>query len=172
MARLDRLDEAFLIACGMIVLVALAGSFGRPSGQGSAEPLSRFEVNQSLHDVVAADFSRYSSTILLLVHSQCQFCTASMPFYRAISAAVAECSGVGLRFVSSQPLETARAYTSEHGLGDVDIISVSNGMLRGTGYPTVVVVDSSGKVTARWRGFLREDRQTQALAALGCSTGS
>jgi hypothetical protein len=91
-----------------------------------------------------------------------------MPFCRALKAAANQCTGIGLRFVSSQPSEIARAYIRKHGLGDVDVISVPNGLLRGTGYPTVLLADSSGKVIARWRGFLRADRQAQAQAVIAC----
>jgi hypothetical protein len=57
------------------------------------------------------------SQVLLVFETTCPYCLASLPAWKAVSARLANESGVGVYGVSVDSLEPARAYAAEHGLG-------------------------------------------------------
>lgn len=97
------------------------------------------------------DFAGAPRTVLVFVSSNCRYCTESMPFYRRLT---------GLRkapiiVVGYQPADVLRAYVNSQGVFPDAVVSATPSTLAVSGSPTVIIVDSSRRVVAVWRGLLR-----------------
>lgn len=114
------------------------------------------------------DWKLNGKTLLLAVKSSCRFCTESGPFYERLGREAGR-RGIKIIAVAAEPEADARDYL--HGLS-VKVADVRQAQLSKLGIvatPTVVLVDSEGRVTRLWRGKLRSDVETELLNSLEVS---
>ena len=116
----------------------------------------------------AEEFKKAEMTVVLVVRSQCTFCTDSMPFYRRLQQRAHHVSGrLRLVAVSLDPVAVGRAYLAEHGvMPDAVAPYPITTRTRVDGTPTLVAVDSSGRVVGRWTGRLSSTQEREMEAVL------
>lgn len=166
------LDILFVFACAAVLVTAVARSLFSSSGPQSRGLPSPFERNARVDNVVPGNYAAYARTVLLIINSGCEFCTASMPLYRRLVEAAAGCPEINMRFVSAEAPGTMYSYLSAHGFPKADLLSVSRSALRGTRYPTVLVANSSAKITTLWQGMLTPQGEAAALQLATCTLPS
>jgi hypothetical protein len=91
--------------------------------------------------------------ILLILSTECRFCTQSMPFYRSLSSERGR-RGYLLFAAFREPSHVAAAYLRTHGLAVDGITRASASDLSGSVTPTVVLVDEKKCVVESWVGQL------------------
>lgn len=107
----------------------------------------------SLHPDLAPGPSRASLVIAL--SPACQYCTASMPFYRRLAALDVVRSGrLRLGVVGLQPDAEMRAYMASNGLDVRTVVHMRDGGVPVQVTPTLVIIDAQGAVTRSWAGRL------------------
>ena len=106
-------------------------------------------------------------TLVLVLSTQCPYCTESAPFYRRL---LGSAQRQGIRIVAALPQEVveARAYLRAHDIpvAGVHALGANVGI---SGYPTVLLVNQAGAIEDIWVGKLRppdESRVQLRLAAL------
>lgn len=152
---LDRIGQvAFIGMCVVVSAVGiqrlLASPASPPARPAPLEPGTRVELHQALK----TDASRGS--LVLALSTNCQYCTASMPFYGSLAALdVVRDGRIHMSAVSLQPEEQMREYLQTHRVPPLPVVLFRDSGLVIQGTPTVVLVDRAGTVLNSWAGQLR-----------------
>jgi len=171
----DRLvNPAILLVCVLIaanVTLQLLDRLGlrQPPIQTVQRPSS--EASYKPGDIVPAvnghSYASSKGTLLLVVRSTCTFCTRSMPFYRRLAESVRERGrSVRLLVLSAEPRDIVAEYFKTHDVPIESIGQVPDTHLRVAGTPTLILVDSNGRVRDVWLGLLASQQEAVVLARL------
>jgi hypothetical protein len=116
--------------------------------------------------------SRADQTLLMVLQSDCRYCTESIPFYNRLSDRLRtqpEKSRVQLIVLTRDALKTAEEYLTSHQL-IVDATVTMSAKLRDTlripGTPALLLVGRTGLIQDTWFGKLTSDGERQVEAAL------
>ncbi len=106
---------------------------------------------------------RNGQTLLLALSTSCRFCTDSAPFYQRLSKDPGD-----TRLVAVFPQENSEGerYLSNLGVKVDDVEQASLGDLGILGTPTLVLVDSTGKVINKWEGALSPAVESEVIGQL------
>lgn len=154
------LDLIAAIAMLTTASVLLHGHFtsGRDGGAGFAgKPL--WNLGDKV-EAVSDQASGSVQTVLLVVRSSCRYCTESMPLYRDI---LRQRSQAQVILAGPEPTHVLAAYAALHDFSPDDVLSISPDRLPVAGTPTLLVLDTSSSVTARWEGVLSKREQGELL---------
>jgi hypothetical protein len=152
------------VIIGVIVLVVIAtrgNLFRRSSAPATIGPIALVGTTINLPGI---SLPQDQDSLLLVVPTRCHFCQDSLPFYQKLIPAIKD--KVNVIAVLPQPKPEAEAWLSKSGVTGVQIASASPGSVGVTGTPTLLQVDSSGKVKAAWLGRLDESAQQQVRNTL------
>jgi thioredoxin-related protein len=143
----------------VLIKVFLLPPPGRPPM--AARSLVGLNMKQSLPDIVWAKNKR---TLVLALSTQCHFCTDSAPFFQRIQKEAAK--SVKMLAVLPQAVEDSRKYLEGEGVHVDDVKQAQLSRIGVTGTPTLLLVDSTGKVADAWQGKLQPEQEAGVLAVL------
>lgn len=114
------------------------------------------------------DFGQAHKTLILVLRQDCEFCTASMPFYRAMLAARRSSIGPRLQLAVAAPARDTGigAYLEGHGVVPDVLVQMAPGDLPATLAPTILLVDSRGTILEKWDGALTKQDEQRLLERL------
>lgn len=135
-------------ACAVIVAIGVIQISNRP--QKPVMP----KVGDKM-DLVGVPIG--NKTLVAAVSQVCSFCEKSYPFYRALQ----EKADFRL-IVAREPLD----YFYERGFAKNTVYIADFKKLNISGTPTLVLLDSSGKIQKVWQGFLSLEKEKEVFAAL------
>jgi|SRR6185369_12311758 len=106
---------------------------------------------------------RNGQTLLLALSTSCRFCTDSAPFYRRLMKDHGE-----TRLVALFPQENGEGetYLSSLGIKVDEVEQASFADLGISGTPTLILVDSGGKVIRKWEGALTPTTESEVIGQL------
>lgn len=102
--------------------------------------------------------------MVLGISETCHFCRESLPWYKQLTAQLQ--GKVNVIALLPQPQSEADNFVRGEGLTDTRVVSAGLGSLGIYATPTLMLVDSSGKVKAAWVGKQDEAGQQKILAVL------
>jgi len=106
---------------------------------------------------------------LLIVSNHCDYCTDSAPFYRTLLASHPHAPGGTFQTIilGGTGLEDAKAFaTTNLLLADHILAMPKDAWARVSGTPTLLLVDSSGRVVGSWTGKLSSRGERQVVDAI------
>jgi hypothetical protein len=106
------------------------------------------------------------TNIVLAIRSDCQYCLASVPFYRTLTALVHEPANKGklsLSVVSPDPQETTHQFLAAEGVEADHVFSTALPSIGLHSTPTLLLVDGGGTIRAAYIGRLPEDGQAEVI---------
>ncbi len=168
---LANLAIVVVAALGSVVLVRQLGT--APAPQSSASPISARPMASirpaapsvgSTLSVPDVDFAAADRTLVMVLSTQCGFCTDSAPFYRRLAAA-----GHGrtrLVAVFPQDLVVAREFLAGLGVSVAGVVRAPVSAVGVRGTPTLVLVDQRGVVQKSWIGRLTPDGEAEVFNAV------
>lgn len=112
-----------------------------------------------------------SANVLIAMQIGCHWCEASAGFYKRMVNS--KNNGVRLLAVFPQAESISRAYLSSLGVAIDEVHQADFSQLGITGTPTIMIVDSQGKLGASWQGKLstaQEDDLLGRLARVGANS--
>jgi hypothetical protein len=160
-----RLDLVTNIAV-IVTSVVLLGFLGNAWYQSHRAPQSRVARAEALVgktvQLPGVDFRRKGKTLLIAVSSTCHFCQESQPFYRQL----ANERGVTANLIAVLPMpqHDAENYVHTKISPSLQVVSASLGSIGVNSTPTLLLVDSQGKVEQAWIGKLDNAGQQQVQA--------
>jgi len=111
---------------------------------------------------------------LLIVSKHCNYCTDSAPFYRTLLASHAHAPGGTFQtiIIGGTGLEDAKAFaTTNRLLADHILAMPKDAWARVSGTPTLLLVDSSGRVVGSWTGKLSSRGEHQVVDIISTVLG-
>lgn len=116
--------------------------------------------------VPGISWSDSEETVVLALSDKCKYCTDSAPFYKELTAETAKRKGVRVLAVFPQEESAGKKYLSDLGVnvGEVKQATLDSIGVRGT--PTLLIVDSTGRVKQSWVGLLKAERETEVLSRI------
>jgi peroxiredoxin len=109
------------------------------------------------------EWGRSRRTLLMVLSTNCHYCTESAPFYQKLAQEKTKHTDVGLLAVLPQSVEESRKYLDEHDVRVDEVRQVSPGALNVSGTPTLILVDQSGSVIESWVGKLSPEKEGEVL---------
>jgi len=119
--------------------------------------------------IAGVDYKQSSRTLILALNVDCRYCTRSVSFYNALAEARQENAGqfnLVAAFINKDP-ELVKSYVEQKGLSVQAIPGIDLDNLGVHMTPTLILVDSAGKVLDSWRGELQPEGERELFAALG-----
>ena len=151
---------ALFVVFGAVVLKLSSSSISTASAPAELAPIP---VGKQFA-VPGVDWQGGHQTLLLVVSKGCHFCEASAPFYRKLALKVREKQApVQLVAVVPQDVAVGQQYLQELGVPIGKVASAPLQSLGVQGTPTLILVDTGGKVVTSWIGELVPERESEVL---------
>ena len=160
-------NVAIIIAAVLLVALAANRFFFSP-GSGPADQAAAGQSIKVGDRVPLPDFNWAQSerTLLLVLSTNCRFCTESAPFYQRLAQEKTRRGGTRLVAVLPQDAAESRKYLSDHGVSVDEIRRASPGEVQVRGTPTLILADHTGAVITSWIGKLPPDKEVEVLSRL------
>ena len=163
---LDVTTNIVVVAFALVAIGVLVKNYFAPSGAKTSVALTKGSV---LQEIAGVDYKRAQRTLILGLNVDCRYCTRSVPFYNSLAQAKQENGGqfnLVAAFINKDP-ELVKSYVEQKGLSIQAIPGVDLDRIGVHMTPTLILVDSAGKVLDSWRGELQPDGERELFAALG-----
>lgn len=153
---------ALTITCLVAIVVLVRNGLGR----GAAAPVHEESSLRGPRPGTQMNLAwpKQGRAVVLVLQTRCRYCSESAPFYRRLLAAI-EAAGTTLNVVAilPDPPEVSRKYLEDLGLpiGDIRQSHLQDLGVRAT--PTLMTVDSSGRVEASWVGRIPHEKEDEVL---------
>lgn len=158
-----------LIVVASLVCIAAIGSRLLVSRPVSKKPINGYQLGDRLSAAeVPVDFSKSPQTLLLVMSSHCQYCIASIPFYRDLVAAEST-SRPETRIVAIGLLEKADSlggFLRRNGVTVDEVITINPKNAKFSVTPTMVLIDQTGLVKGVWTGLLSTEADQKNVLKL------
>ncbi len=143
------------LAVGSVVLTRYAASYRAPRSVAAGDHLDKFP---------GLDWSQHQRTLLLALNTGCHFCQDSVPFYQRLAQAQRS-NSYTLEIVAVFPNEgdTVHQFTAHENLMMRSVPGVPLEKLRVNATPTIILVNSEGRVERSWVGVLTSRQEMDLL---------
>lgn len=171
--KLEVLANISVIVIAILVGTVLVKRYWLPpSTQGTAQaspsnPSTKGVQTGTRITLPGIDWRKSSRTLLLVLSTNCRFCTESAPFY--VKLQDQKSSDVRIVAVLPQPIADAKTYLDKLG---VRVSEVAQSDLRSVGVsgtPTVLMINKEGVVTDSWVGKLSDDAAARVINLVNTS---
>ena len=118
----------------------------------------------TLASLPGSSYGSSPRTLLIAMNTRCGFCAESVPFYNRLTAS-RQANSQSVRIVALFPdsVDEVRRYVEQKQLGVETIAAVDLSKFNVSGTPTLILIDSSGKVLDFWLGKLTTDTEQQVI---------
>ncbi len=160
------------IANVTVIVVALAVGYVvlKEKVAGPRIPRS-IAAGDRLATISGIDWSRHRRTLVLALNSGCHYCQDSVPFYQRLAQAQQPSGGdVDIVAVFPNDAEAVRQLAKDEGLVIHSVPEVPLEKLGIVGFPTLLLVDSAGRVERSWVGLLTPRQELEVLSVVSGST--
>lgn len=112
------------------------------------------------------DWKNNGQTLLLVLNTECAYCTASAPFYQQIVRETAQERKVQLIVVLPQDVREGKQYLSDLNVPISEVTQSGLDVLGVRGTPTLILIDSEGAVVSSWAGKLSPEEEREVLTRI------
>lgn len=112
------------------------------------------------------DWAGNGRTLLLVLSSDCRFCTESAPFYQRLARDTAGRTGLRLVAVLPQEVGAGREYLQRLGVPIGEVRQAAPSVVGAQVTPTLILIDGGGVVTHSWVGKLAVAEESEVLERL------
>jgi hypothetical protein len=113
------------------------------------------------------DYGATRQTLIAVLSTKCNYCTESLPFYRRLLEKQQRAQqATRIVAVFPNPQTEVDQYKQQNQLNLESLPAVNSSTLGVTGTPTLILVDSAGRVVDFWIGKLSEAEQQQVIDAV------
>jgi len=163
---LDVMTSVVVVLFAVVAIVVLVKNYLAPQGVKTSIALQKGSV---LPEIAGVDYKQTPRTLILALNVDCRYCSRSVPFYNWLAEARQENASrfniVGAFINKDAAL--VKSYAEEKQLSIPVIAGVDLDKFGVHMTPTLILVDSAGKVLDSWRGALQPDGEREVFEALG-----
>jgi hypothetical protein len=129
-----------------------------------------YVVGDSVSPLPTLNFEDANQTLLIVLKSDCPYCTASAHFYsRLLATAAKPKRRVRVVVAGSVADERLESYLIEQNLPVEALHKIPRGALKIRGTPTLLLVSSTGRVDGIWVGQLSSKVESELIGIIGAS---
>ena len=152
---------ALLVVCLLVVGLYVRSRLGNSQPQvASHKPPIGVTLNVS-----GVDWSNSQHTLVMALSTNCHFCTDSAPFYRKLTE-IAKQQHARVIAILPQPVAESTLYVAQRGFSVDDVRQLPLNDIHVEGTPTLLLVDSTGRVTTGWVGKLTSKLETEVISSI------
>lgn len=152
---------AILLVCVVITYVAVTRFiFPKPNDKSIIGPTVGSKLN-----IPEFNLGEVNQSIVLVLSTECRFCSESMPFYTQLLVA-ARAHRIPVVAVLPQGVDESHVYLQAHGLDIQDIKQVQLDRIGVVATPTVLLIHGAGLVEGVWVGELSSASQAEVLSRI------
>jgi len=118
----------------------------------------------SLPDI---DWEKNGQTLLLVMDTECKYCTASAPFYQQLVRESARNRRVQLIATFPQEISKSKQYLNNLNVPIEEVRQSSLNALGVKGTPTLILVNNKAEVLRSWPGQLSPEAEKEVLVKIG-----
>jgi len=160
----DQLQVAIAVMIMMTCSYVMWRSWtGRNQPQVTLTGSSVYVPGEPFLQMAAFEPARSQTTLVIFIRSTCTYCTASMDFYRRLSALKTHAR---LIVFTADSEVTIRDYMEQHELRIRDVVPLVTSAIRFPGTPALALLDSRGIVLNTWIGKLSPTEQSAVVGTL------
>lgn len=152
--KLSRMADGLTIAVAVVIL----GVIGARFISGERVPVVDTTIDGQ---AVGVDFGAARQTLIIVLQSDCPYCERSRPFYERLPR------DTSAQIVIAAPLGDTDIESYRELIEPDELVFVESSVLPVGGTPTLLLVDSEGRVDAAWIGLLDSEREAEVMDALG-----
>jgi hypothetical protein len=163
---LDVTTNVVVIVFAVVAIGVLVKNYFAPQGVKTSVAVKKGSV---FPEIAGVDYKQTPRTLILALNVDCRYCTRSVPFYNSLAGAQQEKAdqvNIVAAFINKDPA-LVKSYADEKQLSVQTITGVDLDKLGVHSTPTLILVDSAGKVLDSWSGELQPDGEREVFAALG-----
>ena len=162
-ARLELIVNVCLIVAGVLLVFTIGRAIIRYKSSQVGRPSS---IANGIKLLSSRDWSRSPQTLVLVLSTDCKYCTASAPFYRRVIAQTSSSRHTKLLALFSQSSSEGQKYLHdlEVKIDEVEQMTLRTLGVKGT--PTLILVDANGIVIRSWQGLLPREAEDEVLASV------
>jgi|SRR5579859_3573852 len=169
-AKLEAIANVTVIVMALVVgFLVLRGKFAGPQTEHLVA------VGDHISQIAGVDWSRHQKTLVLALNTGCHFCQDSAPFYQKLARAQGPATDdVEIVAVFPNDPEAVQQLMKDEGLAVRSISAIPLEKLGVAGTPTLILVDSQGRVERTWFGLLtpREELEVMGVVSGGSQNSS
>jgi hypothetical protein len=156
----------FIVSAGLLGTAALVTMTKKALPTSSPLTTKReVWVGDTLPALKNYSWGEYDHSLVLAARVECQYCRASVPFYRQLRSMIAVTTKrVGFIAVFPNPPDKVGAFLDRFGLDIPAVSSMPLEQLSVSGTPTLILADSKGAVVRVWIGELDAEERRELLA--------
>jgi thiol-disulfide isomerase/thioredoxin len=159
--KIELLSNLGIIVVAILLGVVLVNRYLLPSSPKS-ETVESAQIKPGMKlSLPGVDWGRSSKTLLLVLSTNCHFCTESAPFYQRLAQEKAKHEDISLIAIMPQSVSEAQKYLNDHGISVDQIRQAAPGAAYARGTPTLIMVDKTGSVVESWVGKLPPEKEVE-----------
>jgi thioredoxin-related protein len=113
--------------------------------------------------LAGVEWEQSDQTLLLVLSTNCHFCTDSAPFYQRLTQPPSVRGKVRIVAVLPQSTDEALKYLNDHGIAVDDIRQAAPVAVHASATPTLILVDRTGSVIESWVGKLSAEKEAEVM---------
>lgn len=163
---LDVTTNVVVVVFAVVAIGVLVKNYFAPQGVKTSVAITK---GSAFPEIAGVDYKQAPRTLILALNVDCRYCTRSVPFYNSLAEGRQENAGkfnIVAAFINKDP-ELVQSYAEEKHLSVQTIAGVDLDKLGVHLTPTIILVDSAGKVLESWRGELQPDDEREVFGSLG-----
>jgi hypothetical protein len=155
---------AVLVVSGILLSTSLTTYMRERQPQKTGPGLRKGET---LNRLEGYDFSQSTKTLVIVMNTDCESCVESIRFYNNVAY---HCNStdheIDVRVVFPDPFDQAQRFVKQHQLKAEVIPQVDPTVLKVSVTPTVILVDSKGRILNFWIGQLSPKDEEEIINTL------
>jgi len=160
---LDAVVSVSIVVAAVAITWVAYRQYSAPRGPG--KPL--VPSPGTLIEIPGVKWADARRSLIVVIKPGCPYCDESMPFYRKVLESRAP-DRLRVLFVGPANRDSLDGYLSQRGIAS-DPIQVPIRSLFASATPTIILVDTNGRVEKAWVGLLSVSRQCDVFTALNLS---
>lgn len=172
MTKLEKVTQFVLITVCLVSLGVLVknGLFAAAADPPGMDQLENRLIGRSEPTLPVSLWKGSQRSVVVLLSSDCHFCSESMPLYQKLSSMRKQGGGFSLLAVGREEPNTLRDYLIQNKIGVDGIVQAPAGFATVKFTPAVFVVDSRGAVQEAFLGKLNSAHEKKLLQLVGAKS--
>lgn len=161
--RVELLANIAIVVVALLLGVVLVNRY-LLSTSPKSEALEGARIKPGMKlSLSGVDWGRGDKTLLMVLSTNCRYCTESVPFYQQLAQQKALRKNARLIAILPQSLGEAEKYLNDNEIAVDEIRQPVPGAVYAKATPTLIVVDRIGSVVGSWVGKLPPEKEAEVM---------